>query len=217
MTSPPSFCSSCGAPASGRYCSNCGKPLARGTALAGVPLPWIVAGAAAAVAAVALLVRSGDSPAPTAGADRAPVSAPGAPPDLSQMSAQERFDRLFNRVMTAAERSDSVEVMQFLPMARMAYLQLDTVTVDARYHKAMLDLQGSDLKSALAQADTIAMTAPDHLFAFLVREAEAARRGDTAGVRAAREGFLAAYDREIALERVEYAEHRTALERFRNR
>jgi hypothetical protein len=36
-------------------------------------------------------------------------------------------------------------------------------------------------------------------------------------VRAAREGFLAAYDREIALERPEYAEHRTALERFRNR
>ena len=216
MTSPPSFCSSCGAAASGRYCSNCGKPLAR-RAVSGVPLPWIVAAGAAAVAAVALLVRSGDSPAPAGGVDQSPVAAAGAPPNLSQTSPRERFDRLFNRIMTAAERGDSVEVAQFLPMARMAYLQLDTVNVDARYHKAMLDLQGSDLESALAQADTIATTIPGHLFAFLVREAEAARRGDSAGVRAAREAFLAAYDREIALERVEYAEHRAALERFRNR
>ena len=88
---------------------------------------------------------------------------------------------------------------------------------DARYHMAMLSVQGGDSRSALAQADSIAATAPRHLFAFLIREAEAARRGDSNAVRSAREGFLAAYDQEIALERVEYAEHRNAIERFRTR
>ena len=100
-------------------------------------------------------------------------------------------------------------------MATMAYAQLDTVNIDARYHMAMLSVQGGDARAALAQADSIAAAAPRHLFAYLIREAEAARRGDDEAVRAARQGFLAAYDQEIALERVEYAEHRTAIERFR--
>jgi hypothetical protein len=141
----------------------------------------------------------------------------GSPPDLSTMSPRERFDRLFNRIMTAAEAGNAAEVTTFLPMARMAYAQLDTVNIDARYHMAMLDVQGGDAQVALAQADTIARLAPEHLFIFLIGEAEAARRGDSAAVRRAHEAFLAAYDREIALERIEYAEHRNALERFRGR
>jgi hypothetical protein len=66
----------------------------------------------------------------------------GSPPDLSTMSPRERFDRLFNRIMTAAEAGNAAEVTTFLPMARMAYAQLDTVNIDARYHMAMLDVPG---------------------------------------------------------------------------
>jgi uncharacterized membrane-anchored protein len=181
-----------------------------------VPLPWVLGGAALGLAAVALLVWSSRSPAPAAGGPPA-VAAAATPPDLSTMSPRDRFDRLFNRIMTAAETGDTVEVARFLPMATMAFAQLDSVNIDARYHMALLSLQGGDARAALAQADTIGRIAPSHLFAYLIREAEAARRGDTEGVRAARADFMAAYDREIALERVEYAEHRTALERFRNR
>ena len=216
--SAPSFCSSCGAPASGRFCSSCGKPLAPGAAAdrTGVPVPWVVGAGLLALAAVALLVWDGRSsdPAPVPVATSA-TAGTGAPPDLSTMTPRERFDRLFNRIMTAAETGDTAEVARFLPMATMAYAQLDTVNIDARYHMAMLSVQGGDSRAALAQADSIAAAAPRHLFAYLIREAEAARRGDTEGVRAARQGFLAAYDQEIALERVEYGEHRTAIERFR--
>jgi hypothetical protein len=214
-----SFCSSCGALASGRYCSNCGKPLVGGASRggqtptrSGVPLPWVVGAGLVAAAAIGLLVWGGPSPRPAASPAAAAAE---TPPDLSTMTPRERFDRLFNRIMTAAETGDTAEVARFLPMATMAYAQLDTVNADARYHMAMLSLQGGDPRSALAQADSIAASAPQHLFAFLIREAEAARRGDTGGVRSAREGFLAAYDQEMALERVEYAEHRNAIERFR--
>ena len=235
MTKGPAFCSSCGARASGRFCSNCGAALVPGAeagaapapartpvpapAPAGVPVPWVVAGGAIALAAVALLVwgnRSGDAGAGTV-ASGVPAAEAGAPPDLSTMSPRERFDRLFNRIMTAAEAGNAAEVTTFLPMAKMAYAQLDTVNIDARYHMAMLDVQGGEAAAALAQADSIARLAPEHLFVFLIREAEAARRGDSAAVRKAHEAFLAVYDREVALERVEYAEHRNALERFRGR
>lgn len=220
-----SFCSSCGAPASGRYCSSCGRPLAGGESRgggqpagrSGVPVPWVVGAGLVALAAIGLLVWGGRSPGAAAGPAAAPVAAAGTPPDLSTMTPRERFDRLFNRIMTAAETGDTAEVARFLPMATLAYAQLDTVDADARYHMAMLSVQGGDSRSALAQADSIAATAPRHLFAFLIREAEAARRGDSNAVRSAREGFLAAYDQEIALERVEYAEHRNAIERFRAR
>lgn len=214
-----SFCSSCGAPASGRYCSNCGKPLVRGasrgdqsTARPGVPLPWVVAAGLVAAVAIGLLVWGGPAPRPAAPAAAAVAE---TPPDLSTMTPRERFDRLFNRIMTAAETGDTAEVARFLPMATLAYGQLDTVNADARYHMAMLGIQGGDSRSALAQADSITASAPRHLFAFLIREAVAARQGESNGVRSAREGFLAAYDQEMALERVEYAEHRNAIERFR--
>ena len=117
--------------------------------------------------------------------------------------------------MAAAENGDSAEVGRFLPMARMAYEQLPALDPDARYHMAMLHLQGGAPAAALAQADTIDRTAPKHLFAPLIREAEAVQRGDGAAAAAARRAFLAAYDAEIALERPEYGDHRGALERFR--
>lgn len=242
MTGTP--CPACGAPASGRYCNNCGtqlgavpcpgcgtaiaagtrfcancgRPAAAGTGGTGAvpggrtpPVPWIVAGIGAlvAVAALAWAIAANSESGRNAGVPAA------AAPDISALSPRERFDRLFNRVMAAAENGDSAEVRRFLPMARMAYDQLPALDPDARYHMAMLHLQGGEAAAALAQADTIDRTAPKHLFAPLIREAEAVQRGDSPAAAAARQAFLAAYDAEIALERPEYGDHRGALERFR--
>src|SRR5215208_1740663 len=57
-----------------------------------------------------------------AGGDYAGGSPPAVrAPDISGMTPRERFDRLFNRIMQAAERGDSLEVRRFTPMALGAY------------------------------------------------------------------------------------------------
>jgi hypothetical protein len=210
----PAPCPGCGATlaASSRFCPHCGRsagPAAPGSRAPSVP--WIVAGLVALAAAGALAWTIGRS----SGGGAGPAASAAVAPDISQLSPRERFDRLFNRVMAAAENGDTAEVSRFLPMARMAYDQLPALDPDARYHMAMLHLQGGQAAAALAQADTIERTAPTHLFAPLIREAEAVRRGDSASAAAARRAFLGSYDAEIALERPEYADHRGALERFR--
>ena len=47
------------------------------------------------------------------------------------MSPRERFNRLYNRIMTAAQSGDEATVSRFTPMALMAYAQLDTIDADA--------------------------------------------------------------------------------------
>ena len=64
------------------------------------------------------------------------------------MSPRERFDRLYNRIMQAAESGDEATVTRFTPMALMAYAQLDSLDADARYHAALLELHTGDVAGA---------------------------------------------------------------------
>lgn len=136
-------------------------------------------------------------------------------PDISGMSPRERFDRLFNRIMQAAERGDAAEVQRFTPMALGAYQQLDTIDVDARYHAAVIHLQGGAIPPALALADTVLAEAPGHLFTYLIRGTAAQIANDSARLARSQRDFLAGYEREMAANRVEYLEHRPVLEEFR--
>jgi hypothetical protein len=136
-------------------------------------------------------------------------------PDISGMSPRERFDRLFNRIMQAAERGDAAEVERFTPMALGAYQQLDTIDVDARYHAAVIHLQGGNMAPALSLADTILAGAPGHLFTYLIRGTAAEIANDSARLARAQQDFLAGYRREMAANRVEYLEHRPVLDEFR--
>jgi hypothetical protein len=142
--------------------------------------------------------------------------AAGAAPDISRMSPRERFDRLFNRIMSAAEQGDSAQVARFTPMALGAYAQLDSVDADARYHAAVLRIQSGDLAGALALADTIQADTPGHLFSYLIRGGAAEARGDSAALAGAGHDFLAHYDAEMKAQRVEYLEHRAALDEFKH-
>ena len=139
----------------------------------------------------------------------------GRAPDISQMSPRERFDRLFNRVMQAAEAGDSSQVQQFTPMALGAYQQLDSVDADARYHAAVIHLQVGDFGPAKALADTILAQAPGHLFGYVIRGTAARLQGDSVGLRRAEEAFLAHYQTEIAAKRVEYSDHQPVLDQFK--
>jgi hypothetical protein len=131
------------------------------------------------------------------------------------MSPREQFDRLFNRIMQAAERGDSAEVERFTPMALGAYHQLDVLDIDARYHAAVLWLQTGGFAPAAAVADTILAESPGHLFGYLIRGTAARFQNDTASQTRAQRDFLAHYQAEMAAKRVEYLEHKPVLDEFR--
>ncbi len=233
----PRRCAHCSAELStqARFCHRCGRPADGGQGRGGAPrsagarhaewTPWAVAGALALllVGIIVWYVARGTS-APVIpdmanpGAAQGPFAG-GAPasraPDISSMSPRERFDRLFNRVMSAAERGDSATVVTFMPMALGAYSQLDTVDVDARYHAALLLLQVDNVQPALALADTIETAQPGHLFGYLVRGAAADRAQNDTMRRQAYRDFLAHYDAERRVGRLEYREHQAAIDAFR--
>jgi hypothetical protein len=156
------------------------------------------------------MANSGVSSATLPG--RAPA---GRAPDISSMSPRERFDRLFNRVMQAAEAGDSTTVEQFTPMALGAYQQLDTRDIDARYHVAVIHLQVGDFRPAEALADTILAESPGHLFGYVIRGTAARFQGDSTTLKQAERDFLAHYASEMAAKRVEYQEHQPVIEEFR--
>jgi hypothetical protein len=212
------YCTACGARLSGNYCSACGAP-AGGVAAKGNRSPLLAAGGFLVLVALALVLtarREGSreaAPGPNAqpGATEA-----GTPPDLSTMSPRERFDRLYNRVMRAAEQGDTATVTRFSPMAFSAYEQLDSVDADARYHAAVLRLHvRGDTAAAFRLADTILAEHPRHLFGFLIRATAGRLAGDEGLVRRATADFLAAWDTELKAGRPEYRDHQTMLDQFR--
>jgi hypothetical protein len=235
------FCSACGASLvpracagchadlapQARFCHRCGRP-AGGPAAQAVPsrerTAWIVAGVLCVLLLAAIMFKLARNSSPPAAPDMANAGAasaqespgPAGPaPDISQMSPRERFDRLFNRVMQAAEQRDTAQVARFTPMALGAYGQLDSVNADARYHAAVLRLQVGDRPGADALADTILMRDPGHLFGYLVRGTVAGFRGDSAGARRAARDFLSHYDAEQRRGLIEYREHEPAIQDFK--
>jgi len=137
------------------------------------------------------------------------------PPDISQMSPEERATRLFDRVMILAQAGKDDSVQFFLPMAIGAYDQLPALDSDSRYHVGLLHLAGGDAAGALAQADTIQKAVPTHLFAYVLRAHAFQQQGNRQGERRAYADFLKHETAELARNRPEYADHQNALTAFR--
>mgnify|MGYP003578628906 FL=1 len=137
------------------------------------------------------------------------------PPDISQMSPDERANRLFNRVMTLAEAGKGDSVRFFLPMALGAYNQLPELGPDARYHIGLLQLAGGDVEAALAQADTIQRLVPTHLFIYVLRAHAYQQSGNTQQERRAYADFLRNEPAEKGKNREEYTDHAQALTNFK--
>jgi hypothetical protein len=226
----PRGCRACGATLSpqARYCHRCGEPVEPGAPparpAAADRLAWLVAAALCAVllgGIVWRVVRDQPAPAipqmanPGAGGAGASDVPSGPAPDISQMSPRERFDRLFNRIMEAAQRGDSGQVLRFTPMALGAYTQLDTVDADARYHAAVLRLQTGDLAGARALGDTILRESPGHLLGYVVLGSAAELAGDSAAAARARRDFASHYAAESAAGRPEYRDHAPVIEEFK--
>jgi hypothetical protein len=215
-----------------RFCHRCGRPVA-GPARPSGRMPgrertaWLAAGVLCLVLLTLIVfkvIREARAPvapdmanagAASAAEDAGPGASGGTPPDISNMSPRERFDRLFNRVMQGAEQGDTATVVRFTPMALGAYSQLDSVDADARYHAAVLRMQVGDLPGALALADTLLAKNPGHLFGYLIRGTVAQVQHDTARERQAARDFRAHFPAESAAGRLEYQEHQPALDDFR--
>jgi zinc ribbon protein len=214
-------CHACGAQLSStaRFCHKCGATVASvGATGWRAGLPWALAGAVlGALIAVVAMRASAPSPA-RSDEPAAPFASSGGarPPDISQMSPEERANRLFNRVMILAEAGKTDSVQFFLPMALGAYSQLPGLDVDARYHVGLLQLAGGDAKAALAQADTIRQTIPTHLFIYLLRAHAYNQLGIAQEERRAYVDFLHNESAELAQKRPEYGQdaHLEALTNF---
>src|SRR5437016_576800 len=220
-------CHACGASlaATARFCHKCGAQVG-GAQSSGwrAGLPWSVAGAALGALLTVLALRIGASSgggmrdaggAADDDASRIPLPASrSTPPDISQMSPEERATRLYNRVMLLHTQGKADSAEFFLPMALQAYAMLPALDVDARYHIGVLDLTSGDAAGALAQADTIRRAVPTHLFGFMLRARALDLKRDAAGARRAYADFLKNEAAERTRQRPEYGEHGENLDAF---
>ena len=190
---------------------------------AAASLPWIVA-AIALVTLLAFLAGNGfnsrrgsslDAPQnalPQAGLDdRGPAG--GAPPeavrgpDISQLSPQERADRLFNRVMLLHSQGKSDSVLFFAPMAITAYQMMGPLNTDQRYDLGRVAEVAGALPLARAQADTILVENPRHLLGLILASRIAALDTRPADRKAFDIRLISAHQAESARKLPEYERH----------
>src|SRR5256884_7407570 len=155
---PPSMnCHACGAAlaATAKFCHRCGAQVSGGQAAGWrAGLPWGVAGAAVGALLTVLAFRLGGSAGrgtgDAGGVEDGPLpSSPVPPPDISQMSPEERATRLYNRVMSLHSQGQADSAGFFLPMALQPYAMLPAPDVAARYHIEGLDPPGGNAPSPL--------------------------------------------------------------------
>lgn len=227
------FCASCGAPLEGAACGVCRAPLTPGakfchrcgtpagattvgkTSGVGNALPWSVA-AIALLALIALVAgqrfgRARESQSSQQTAMSAPAGGQRAP-DISALSPAERAERLYDRIMGAAERGRIDSVRFFMPMALQAYGALGALSIDQRYDLGRLAEVAGDSPVATAQADTILRQHARHLLGLILASRAARLRGDETAARQYL-GRLAQFETsERAKQLPEYLLHQTDID-----
>jgi hypothetical protein len=222
-------CPSCSADVSpgARFCHRCGTGIGSPSAPTREPrnaLPWIVA-ALAFLALFAMAAGRGfnttrgsaidgsQNALPQAGLDdRGAVSADERAagiraPDISNLSPQERADRLYNRVMLLASQGKVDSVQFFAPMALTAYQMLAPLNADQRYDMGRIGEVVGAIPLAKAQADTILRENPNHLLGLILEARLATLAGDTIQLHSWERKLLAAEKAEAAKKRDEYVRH----------
>jgi hypothetical protein len=221
-----------------RFCHRCGTPAGASSAAASrgfaSALPWTVA-ALALVSLTALVVgqrfgargnpggpvtevldganMQGATPiGPPADAGAAPAGAAPRAPDISQLTPEQRAERLYDRIMTEHEAGRQDAVRSFFPMARAAYEMIGPLNLDQRYDLGRLGEVGGDTALARAQADTILRSRPTHLLGLILAARIARLEGSDARARALDARLLAAEPAERAAALPEYLLHRNDID-----
>ena len=235
-------CSRCGKPAGGKFCGSCGAALSQATCpscrtelragtrfchVCGTPLgrkqrpaarsttaAWIAATTGVLVVVVIVAVRFIGGPQSADRVPTGPTSGPVTVPDISRMTPRERADRLFDRIVRAAEAGDTAQVMQFQPMALSAYAMLGQQDSDSRYHVGLIHSLAGNWAAARAQLDSLRAVEPDHLLGAMLGFTLAELTDDADRREQAYRAFLEAYDAEIASQKAEYLAHEPAIQSF---
>ena len=228
-------CAGCDASLSpgARFCHRCGRPAGAAVMAASLEtappsttassLPWIVA----AIALVCMLAffagntfrskrsSSLDAPKnalPQAGLDDRTTA--GEPtreavraPDISQLSPQERADRLFNRVMILNSQGKNDSVLFFAPMALESYRLLAPMNADQRYDMGRIAEVAGAIPLAAAQADTILQQNPTHLLGLILAARVATLQKEPAKQTGYTKRLLSALSAETARKLPEYERH----------
>ncbi|MBW3554947.1 MAG: tetratricopeptide repeat protein [Gemmatimonadetes bacterium] len=183
----------------------------------------LILGAAALLVVVLVLMlprrvdRAGAPEVVRPASGAAPVGSGAPVPGDGLLSSDMRTnaDRLFNRVMGAAQQGDRAEVSRFAPMAIQAYGLVEDLDDDGVLHLAMLHLTAGDPARAQATASRILRDSPDHILALGVAAAAARRAGDEAEARTLYRRLLDGYPQEAVKPRPEYVDHQAMLPEYR--
>jgi hypothetical protein len=183
-------------------------------------LPWGITGLAVGALLTVLILRpsradgSGDAPEGQAPpfASGGGTSAQAQAPDISQMTPEERAQRLFDRVMRLGEEGKTDSVRFFMPMALGAYQQLPALSLDSHFDLGLLHLAAGDPASALTEADAIRRSVPTHLLGLVLRARALQAQGNSSAAAQAYRDFLKNEQAERARSRPEYEEHGRILD-----
>jgi hypothetical protein len=241
ILNPKAVCGVCGKTlASGaHFCHQCGSAVGGNAATVGSggarPVPagkfqwgWIVPGVAVLMLVVFLIAQklSGNAGGAAAEGDKtplggAPMQGPfsggaggggGAAPDISQMTPEQRADRLFDRVMRYGSEGKQDSARIFAPMAIQAYEMVGPLDEHRRYDVGMIAVVAGDAAIAKAQADTILKKNPTHLLGLLVAMKAAGLANKPADRAAFEKRFVAAKDAELKKNLQEYKDHAPDIE-----
>ena len=235
-----SFCASCGAaldvncpscgaevPAGADYCTACGEPVAGESSGPPALAAWLIAAVSVVIVVVLVVVfLPGETrtTAPAMGGGQAPMmgspgegSGAGSAPGMGGLSSDMRTnaDRLFNRIMMAAEQGNEADVAQFMPMAIQAYGMVDDLDNDGLFHLGMLHLTAGSFDQALQTAEQILTDNPDHLLGLSVAAQAAEGAGDSARADGYWQRLLDAYPAEVGKPLPAYVDHQQVLPEYR--
>lgn len=197
-------------------CPECGAEISRIPKDRFLLIGWIATGAVLVLALLILGQRdSGPGQADSPGVVPGTVDPAEFGLTLPASSPRDAADQLFNRAMTAASTGQSDEAARLLPSAISAYERGRPLDADGMFHLALLYQTAQDNARALATANEVLATEPNHLLNLSVAAEAALMLGDIVTSQVYYQRLLDAFDREVARGLPEYGSHSDMLESLR--
>jgi len=213
------------------FCAECGTPTGhKPTKPVSAYLPWIFSALALVAFAVAIAFFIRGQAAPRIGdmgmTGGLPEAEPGAAmggnaaapsggmADLSQMSARQAADRLFERAMREEDGGDTERAKFFANMAVQAYASVpaEEIDLDAHFHLGLLELLQENLAGAATESELILSVRRNHLLGLALAARVAEAGGDPAARAAVYEQFLSALAAERSAGLPEYDMHGSLID-----